>query len=196
MNKKYVVRLDSEERAELLGLIAAGSAAARTQAHARILLKADQGIDGPGWADAAIAEAIEVHRATVERVRERLVTEGLDAALRPRRPAPRPRKLDGAAEAHLVALACSEPPGGRARWTLRLLADELVALDVVEAIAPETVRAALKKTTSSRGGSGSGASRPATTPHSWPGWRTCSTSTTAPPIPAGRWSASTRRASN
>lgn len=151
MNKRYVVRLAPEERAELLDLIATGKAAARTQAHARILLKADQGADGPGWTDARIAEAMDVHRATVERVRERLVTAGLDAALRPRRPAPRPRKLDGVAEAHLLALACSEPPEGRARWTLRLLADGLVALDVVEAVAPETVRAALKKTTSSRG---------------------------------------------
>ncbi len=152
MNKRYVVRLAPEERAELLDLIAAGKAAARTQAHARILLKADQGADGPGWTDERIAEAVDVHRATVERVRERLVTAGLDAALRPRRSAaPRPRKLDGVAEAHLIALACSEPPAGRARWTLRLLADGLVALDAVEAIAPETVRAALKKTTSSRG---------------------------------------------
>ena len=152
MNKKYVVCLDPEERAELLDRVAAGKAAARTLGHARILLKADQGPDGPAWPDERIAEALHVHRATVERVRERLVTEGLAAALHPRRPAtPRPRKLDGAAEAHLVALACSAPPEGRARWTLRLLADELVELAVVESVAPETVRQTLKKTNSSRG---------------------------------------------
>ena len=152
MNKKYVVRLDAAERATLSELIAVGKAAARTLAHARILLKADVGPGGPGWTDEAIAAALDVHRATVERVRERLVTEGLGAALRPRRPTgPRRRKLDGAGEAHLVALACSEPPVGRARWTLRLLAGELVELEVVDTIAPETVRQTLKKTSSGRG---------------------------------------------
>jgi transposase len=152
VNKKHVVDLGPEARAELLALVATGTAAARTLAHARILLTADQGLDGPGWTDERIAEALEVHRATVERVREKLVTEGLAAALYHRRSAaPRPRKLDGSAEAHLIALACSAPPEGRARWTLRLLADGLVALEVVDAIAPETVRQALKKTSSSRG---------------------------------------------
>ena len=152
MNKKYVVRLDPAERAALLDRIAAGQAAARTLTHARVLLPADQGANGPGWPDERIAAALHVHRATVERVRERLVTEGLGAALRPRRPTgPRRRKLDGAGEAHLVALACSEPPVGRARWTLRLLAGELVELEVVDTIAPETVRQALKKTSSGRG---------------------------------------------
>src|SRR5687767_10604128 len=111
MNKKDVVRLEPWERAHLLDLISAGKAAAGVQTHARILLKADVGPDGPGWPDAAIAEALEVSTATAERVRARLVTEGLEAALRRRRAtAPRRRKLDGAAEAHLIALACSAPP--------------------------------------------------------------------------------------
>ena len=124
MNKKYVVRLDDAERVLLADLVATGTAAARTLTHARVLLQADQGADGPGWPDERIAAALHVHRATVERVRERLVTGGLDDALRHRRPAaPRRRKLDGVAEAHLVALACSAPPAGRARWTLRLPAD-------------------------------------------------------------------------
>ena len=152
VNKKYVVRLDPGEREGLAELVATGRAAARTLTRARILLKADVGPDGPGWPDAQIAAALDIGTATVERARARLVTEGLGAALRPRRPtAPRRRKLDGAAEAHLVALACSDPPAGRARWTLRLLAEELVELDVVEAISPETVRQTLKKTSSSPG---------------------------------------------
>ena len=147
MNKKHVVRLDPDERASLLALVSSGKAAARALAHARVLLQADQGPDGPGWPDERIAAALHVHRATVERVRERLVTEGLGAALRPRRPAaPRRRKLGGAAEARLVALACSAPPAGRARWTLRLLAGKLVELGLVPGVSPETVRRALKKT--------------------------------------------------
>ena len=151
MLKKYVVRLDEAERAFLTDLASTGTAPARTLTHARILLKADQGPGGPGWTDERIAEALEVGRRTVERVREALVEEGLDAALRRRRPPARRRKLDGAGEAHLVAVACSAPPEGRARWTLRLLADRLVELEVVESICPETVRLTLKKTRSSRG---------------------------------------------
>jgi transposase len=149
--KKYVVRLDEAERAFLTNLVTTGTAAARTVTHARLLLKADQGPDGPAWTDEQIAEALEVGVRTVERVRETLVTEGLDAALHRRRPPARPRKLDGAGEARLVALACSAPPEGRARWTLHLLAERLVALEIVDHIAPETVRTTLKKTSSSRG---------------------------------------------
>jgi hypothetical protein len=149
--KTYVVRLDEAERAFLTDLAATGTAAARTLAHARVLLKADQGDGGPAWPDARIADALEVSVSTIERVRETLVTRGLDAALHRRRPPARPRKLDGAGEAPLVALACGEPPDGRARWTLRLLAERLVALEVVDHIAAETVRQALKKTSSSRG---------------------------------------------
>ena len=116
------------------------------------MLKGDEGAGGPAWTDARIAEALEVSVATVERVRRRWVDGGLDAALH-RRPPRRQyrRKLDGAQEAHLIALACSAPPPGRQRWTLRLLADRLVELQVVGGVAPETVRQALKKTSSSRG---------------------------------------------
>ena len=149
--KKYIVRLDDAERAFLTDFVATGAAAARALTHARVLLKADVGPAGPGWTDAQIADALEVGVRTIERVRETLVTAGLDAAVHRRRPPARPRKLDGAAEAHLVALACSEPPAGRARWTLHLLAAKLVDLEVVDAIAPETVRTTLKKTSSSRG---------------------------------------------
>jgi Homeodomain-like domain len=120
--------------------------------HARILLKANQGEAGPGWTDAAIAVAVEVNPATVARVRQQYVTAGLDAALHRKPPARQyHRRLDGQQEARLVALACSAPPEGNKRWTLRLLADRLVELQVVETVSYETVRQALKQTASSRG---------------------------------------------
>jgi len=150
--KKYLVTLTNEEREELGGMIASGKGAARKLMHARILLKADSGVGGPGWEDAAIAQAIEVGTATIERVRRRFVEEGLEAALvrhRPRREYP--RKLDGDGEAHLIALACSQSPEGRRRWTLRLLADRMVALEYVEELSHETVRRTLKKTNLSLG---------------------------------------------
>src|ERR1700716_2888442 len=150
--KLYRVKLTPEERAQLLDLLSKGKAAARTLAHARILLKADEGVAGPRLSDEAIAEALEVNRSTVERVRIRCVEEGFELALRPR-PSRQvhPRKLDGVQEAHLVALACSPAPKGRARWSLRLLADKLVELEVVDDISYETVRQTLKKTNSSHG---------------------------------------------
>jgi transposase len=146
--KKYRVTLTDEERQHLQAMIAAGKAAAKTLAHARILLKADQADGGPAWPDHRIAEALEVSVATVERVRQRLVEHGLDAALR-RKQQDRPSRepvLDGRAEARLIALACSPPPLGRAVWTMQLLADKLVELEVVDSISDETVRLALKKT--------------------------------------------------
>ena len=146
--KKYRVTLTADERDHLTALIAAGKAAAQKLAHARILLKADQADGGPGWTDDRIADAVEVSTDTVGRVRQRFVEDGLDAALA-RKPQARPsreRKLDGAAEARLIALACSAPPEGRARWTLKLLADRLVELEVFESVSDETVRRALKKT--------------------------------------------------
>jgi transposase len=151
--KRYIVTLTPEERQSLLDLIAAGKGAAGKLAHARILLKADAACDGPAWADAAIAEAIEVSIATVERVRRRFVEQGLEAAL-VRTPQDRPsrqRKIDGRAEAHLIALACSKPPEGRNAWTMQLLADTLVELEVVDSISDETVRRTLQKTSSSPG---------------------------------------------
>lgn len=151
--KKYKVTLTAEERERLAGLIAAGKAAARKLAHARVLLKADQADGSPAWPDGRIAEAVEVSVATVERARQRFVEQGLDAALsrkRQDRPSRQP-VLDGAAEARLIALACSEPPAGRKEWTMQLLADRLVELKVVGAVCDETVRRCLKKTRSSRG---------------------------------------------
>jgi len=152
MHQKYVVILTEVERAQLERLIATGTAPARKLAHARVLLKADKGPGGPGWVDAAIAEAVEISQPTISRIRQQFVAAGLEAALNRR--APRrvyARKLDGAREARLIALACSEPPAGQARWSLRLLADKLVELEVVEAISHQTVRRVLKKTNSSRG---------------------------------------------
>jgi transposase len=149
--KKYVVRLTPEEHAQLLPLTRRGKVAARTLLHARILLKADSGPEAPAWSDEAISEALEVHATTVARVRQRFVEEGLEAALRPK-PTRRQyaRKLDGAAEAHLIALACSPAPEGRAQWTLRLLANRLVELEHVGSVSHETVRRTLKKTSYSR----------------------------------------------
>ena len=146
--KKYIVTLTTEERQALSDLIAAGKAAAQKLAHARILLKADAAECGPAWPDHRIADALEVSTATVERVRQRFVEQGLDAALdRKHRERPaREIKLDGRAEARLIALACSAPPEGRATWTMQLLADKLVELEVVDSISDETVRLALKKT--------------------------------------------------
>ena len=139
--KKYIVKLAKEERADLSKLIAQGKASARKLTHARILLKAYSSEEGPGWTDQAISEALEVGTATVERVRQRLVEEGMAAALNRHRPhTPRLRKLDGEQEAHLIALACSQPEEGQERWTLQLLADKLVQLQVVESISRETVR--------------------------------------------------------
>jgi transposase len=150
--KVYRVRLTPEERAQLQELLSKGKAAARTLTHARILLKADEGVAGPRLTDDEIAEALDVNRSTVERVRIRCVEEGFGAALRPR-PSRQvhPRKLDGIQEAHLVALACSPAPKGRVRWSLRLLADKLVELEIVDDISHEAVRRTLKKTNSSRG---------------------------------------------
>ena len=147
MGKRYLVTLTAEERACLHGLISKGKAAAFKQRHARILLKADQGPQGEGWTDERIGQALEVHSSTVERVRKRFVEEGLEAALqRKEQKNRRAKTIDGEAEALLVALACSPPPEGRRCWTLRLLADRLVALEVVDRVSPETVRKTLKKT--------------------------------------------------
>jgi transposase len=146
--KKYLVTLTPEERDRLTWLTSAGKASARTLTRARILLKADQADGGPAWLDADIAEALDCGLRTVERVRQRFVERDLDDALthKEQQTPRRQRVLDGAAEARLIALACSQPPDGRAGWTLRLLADRLVELEVVAAVSRETVRRALKKT--------------------------------------------------
>ena len=152
--KKYLVELTAEERQELETLISSGVAPARKLARARILLKADE-----GWTDKRISEALDVGTATVERVRKRFVEWGGIAAIERRKPRRRyERKLDGDAEARLVALACSAPPEGRERWTLQLLADKLVTLEEVdiESISYETVRRVLKKTGLSLGDTSNG----------------------------------------
>jgi transposase len=147
MTKKYIVTLTDEERHMLAAMLSRGKATARKLMHARILLKADVGSGGPGWNDQAIAEGLEVGRATIERVRRRFVEEGLEAALERRRPRREyARTLDGEAEAHLIAMACSQPPEGRSRWTLRLLAGRMVQLEYVEQVSYQTVRRTLKKT--------------------------------------------------
>jgi hypothetical protein len=150
--KQHRVCLPPEERAALRQAIAAGTAPARTLLHARILLKADVGAAGPRWTDAQIAEALEVCSRTVARVRTTYATQGLAAALQRKRPERvYARRLDDADEARLVMVACSDPPAGHARWTLRLLAGRLAELQIVDGISPETVRQALKKTCSNRG---------------------------------------------
>lgn len=146
MRKKYLVRLTSEERAELQAMVSKGKVAAYRIKHANILLAAD--VEGAAWPDQRIAQAFSCHRGSVENIRRRFVLEGLEAALQRKKQArpSRERKLDGDGEARLIALACSEPPDGRDRWTLKLLADALVQLDMVDSISDQTVRRTLKKT--------------------------------------------------
>lgn len=151
MNKKYVVELTSEEREQLQDLVNKGKVAGYKIRHAQMLLKADQGEDGRGWSDEAIVESFGGHRTIVERLRQRFVLQGLEAALdRQKRPL-RGGKLDGEAEARLIALACSKAPEGRSEWSLRLLADELVQLGVVDSCSHMTVQRTLKKTNLSHG---------------------------------------------
>ena len=147
MAKKYRVTLTADERDELERLLARGKADVRKIKHAQILLKADEADGGPGWPDQRIAEAFNAGVVTIERVRRRFVEEGLASALNPYRGGKRiyERKLDGAQEAHLIALACSAPPDERARWTLRLLAQRMVELAYVDRLSHETVRQTLKK---------------------------------------------------
>lgn len=147
--KKYVVRLTDQERTMLQEIVSKGKAAAYKIRHAHILLKADA--NGPSWNDKQTAEAFSCHRTTVEQIRKRFVMQGLESALqrKKRETPPCPPILDGEAEAKLIALCCSEPPKGRSQWTLRLLADKLVELKIVDAISHTTVWQTLKKTNSS-----------------------------------------------
>lgn len=156
-NFRYIVRLNSAERQGLIDLVTTGKRAASTITRARILLKADVGPEGEAWDDEPIADAFETSLSTVHRVRQAFVEDGLEEALVRKKPTGRQyRKLDGDQEARLIAVACSQAPEGRSRWTLRLLADKLVELQVVESVSPECVRTTLKKTTSSRGFGSSG----------------------------------------
>ena len=146
MEKRYRVTLTEEERQTLRAMVTSGKSAARKLVRARVLLLADQAEGGPAKSDPEIIEALGCGRATVERIRKQFVEEGLEETLQPKPPARvYERRLDGKAEAHLVALACSAPPEGRRRWTLRLLGDRMVALGHVESVSHETVRSTRKK---------------------------------------------------
>ena len=196
-NAKYVVRLDEEERGRLQEMVDRGRGSKTIRNRALILLKADEGEHGPGWPDTKVADAFGVGVRTVERTRRQLVTEGFEAVLA-RKPSPNRqyRKLDGAQEAALVKLACSAPPKGRARWTLQLLADQLVERKVVASIGREAVRTTLQKTTSSRGSASSGFCRPKPTPSSSARWRTSSKCTSGRTTRGARSCASTSSPSN
>jgi transposase len=152
MTKKYRVTLEAEEREYLRQLLSKGKADVRRLKHAQILLAADESEEGPAQSDEQIAQSLPVGTATVERVRRRFVEEGLELSLSPYRTPRRiyKTKLDGRQEAHLIAIACSSPPQGRSRWTLSLLADQMVELKHVDSVSRETVRQTLKKMNSSR----------------------------------------------
>jgi DNA-binding transcriptional LysR family regulator len=170
---KYRVTLTAEERADLEQLVSSGKAAARKLTHARILLLADDSL-GNEHSDDQIVTALGTSLRSVSRVRHQLVTEGFDVALlrRPQPPRPDKIKIKGHVEQRLVELACSDPPKGRCHWTLQLLADELVVLGLVPKVSTETVRHALKKTTSSRGSSSPGASHQTRMPSTSGAWKT------------------------
>jgi transposase len=192
--KKYVVRLSKDERSALEDLISKGKHPAATILKARVLLKADVSDAGEGWSDSRIVKALDTSVATVARIRQRLVEDGLDAVLT-RKHSPnsaRKRVFDGAAEAKLIALACSEPPKGRSRWTLALLEDKVVELKIVERASDNTIGRVLKKTFSNHIRKINGSSRPTATPRSSPPWRRCWTCITARAIRRVHWSAWTR----
>ena len=149
--KKYIVELTNEERKQLEELVSCGKVGGYKIRHAQVLLKADQGKHGRAWQDEDIAEAFDCHVTTVENVRRRFVEFGLKAALGRAKRGPNKRPLDGDAEAHLIATVCGEAPQGRSKWTLRLLADRLVELGVVEDVSHMTISRTLKKTNLSLG---------------------------------------------
>lgn len=169
---KFVVRLSVNERLFLNGLVAEARTAKERALRARLFLKADA--DGPCWTDSQIADAFEISTLKVARLRKRCVLEGLEAALCQRPQANRKRrKLDGAAEARLVALACGKAPSGCSQWTMQLLADKLVELSIVDEISDETVRKTLKKTNFNPGVTSNGSFRPTPTPSLFARWKTC-----------------------
>jgi hypothetical protein len=148
MHKRYIVKLDKDERKQLAELVKKEKVAAKKRTHAQVLLLADCGRHAPAWTDEAIAEACRVTVRTVENIRKRLVLEGLDAVLnrKPQSRLSRQKILDGEKEAKVVALCCGAKPSGHARWTLRLLAERAVELEIVASVSHETVRRCLKKT--------------------------------------------------
>ena len=151
MEKRWIVTLSSEERQQLEALLNKGKVAGYKIKHAHILLKADEGEEGPAWTDARIAEAYNVHESTARNTRKRLVEKGLEAALDREKRTNYTSKIDGEAEAKLIAMACSPPPEGSSKWSVRLLADRMVELNIVDGLSHMTVQRALKKTNLNRG---------------------------------------------
>ena len=150
--KKYIVSLTASERTILEQLTKKGKTAAYKMNHARILLKADINQEGGGWTDSKISESLNIGHATIERVRQRFVEEGIESALNRREQKNRRRKIiDGEKEAYLIAIACSQTPTGKSNWTLKMLADKMVELNYVEQVSTETIRQTLKKMNSSLG---------------------------------------------
>jgi transposase len=196
--KKYIVQLNEVQRSLLTSLISGGKETARSQMHARILLKADQGEGGPAWTDQQICEALEVGHATVERVRKRFVEGGWHEALvrRPQPERPEMRKLAGEQEAYLIALACQGVPEGREHWSLRMLSDKLVELGIVESVSHESVRTTLKKTNSNRGSKSSGAFHQSRMPPLSIIWKMCFRCISRRTMKAGHRSAWMRSANN
>ena len=196
-SKKYVLKLSPDERSALAKVVNEPRGARWKVLRARALLKCDQGSSGPGWSDARIAEALECTVNSLENWRKQAVLQG-PLSLLEKQPYHRrtPPKLDGEAEARLTALACSPAPRGHVRWTLRLLAEYLVSLEVVDSISHETVRQALKKTNCSRGGKRCGAFRRGRTRHLWPPWSRCWKSISGLTIRAARSSAWMSRPNN
>lgn len=194
---KYRVALTVEERLALEQLVSVGKAAARKLTPARIVLLADEWL-GEAYEEAEIVSALGTSPRTIERLRQRFVTEGLAAALdhRPQPPRPDKVKIKGNVEQQWLELACSDPPRGRCHWTLQLLADELVVLGLLDTISTVTVWQALKKTRSSRGSSRPGVSRPRRTPSSSGAWRMCCRPLCCPTIRAIPWCASMKHVSN
>jgi hypothetical protein len=191
------VRLTVEERKQLLDLVERGRVAAAVRQRAQILLRADAGEAGPNWPDERIVELLGCGASTVHRVRQSLVTEGLESAVRRKAATNRQyRKLDGVQEAKLIALACSGPPAGRVCWTMQLLADKLVELEVVDRIGREAVRTTLKKMFFNPGARSGGCCPRNKTPNLSARWRMSWKSTSGHMIRGGRWSASMSKASN
>ena len=196
--KKHIICLSQEQRQALQQCITTGRAPARQILHAQILLKVDQGPSGPNWSNKQIQEAFGAVESTVWRVRTRFLQDGLPAAVERRSQPDRPekRKLAGEQEAHLIALACQKPPEGSACWTLRMLADKLVELEVVESVSHETVRMTLKKTNSSPGSKSSGAFHLRRMPPLSRRWKTCSACINGPMMHDFRKFVSMKSASN
>jgi len=196
--KRYVVRLSAEERQQLEAMIRKGKSPAQRLLKARILLKSDVSEDSEGWSDSRIIEALETSVSMVYRVRKQLVEEGLEAVLSRKAPAAPavPRIFDGEKEARLIALACSKPPEGYVRWSLRLLESKVVEFGIVEAASDSTIQRVLKKTLSSRTAANTGSSRPRPAARSLRRWRTCCRFTRGRATPTARWFVWTRRPSN